>query len=119
MTRPFTITLRRDSSGGTPTLEPLGNRSAFSTRYRAILLVHGYNNSEREAMEAFRQFVAHVEQIEPSLVADMGIVFWPGDWRIPLFRKAAYPWRVSTARESASLLADYIESLRDDKGHPA
>jgi hypothetical protein len=119
MTRPFIITLRRDNSGGLPTLEPLGNKAAFSARYRAILLVHGYNNSESEALKAFNRFVSYIEQIEPRLVADMGVVFWPGDWRIPLFRKAAYPWRVITARESAGLLTDYLESLRDDQGRPA
>src|SRR5687767_6834595 len=119
MTRPFTVTLRRDSAGGRPVLEALGNRSAFSSRSRVILLVHGYNNSESEALESFSNFTAHIEQFAPNLVADMGIVFWPGDWRIPLFRKAACPWRVATARESAHLLTAYLEGLHDYQGRPA
>lgn len=118
MTRPFTVNLRKDTSGGTPVVEPLGDRAAFSLRSRAILLVHGYNNSESEALESFNSFTAHIEELAPRLIADMGIVFWPGDWRVPLFRMAAYPWRVATALESADLLAGYLESLRDYQGRP-
>jgi pimeloyl-ACP methyl ester carboxylesterase len=86
-------------------------RLGLLTRRHLILLIHGYNNSEREADEAYRGFeamqrsLAALPEGAPVAHGRLVDVYWPGDadWGIvsPLY----YPGSIRRARETARALA--------------
>lgn len=98
-------------------------RLALAIRQHLILLIHGYNNSEREADEAYRGFEAMQRRLaalpEDAPVAHDRLVdvYWPGDadWGIvsPLY----YPWSIRRARETARALAATLKEAVRASGY--
>lgn len=78
----------------------------LSGRTRALLLVHGYNNDETDARDAYNVLL---RALQPSVLNNFDCIVefqWPGD---SYFRKAVgaamYPQQIKTARAAARLLA--------------
>lgn len=77
-------------------------------RRRGILLIHGYNVNEEEAVHKLGEFRTALAQFSPTLLPDTFICTWAGNWNIPGLRPAAYPFMLRNARESAQTLLEVI-----------
>ncbi|MGH0034654.1 MAG: alpha/beta hydrolase [Myxococcota bacterium] len=80
---------------------------------RVALLVHGFNNDEREATEAY----AALRRNLPEGPAQVGCFHWPGDADFGWFRFAdflSYPDEIPDAREAARVLANHLVDLHRD-----
>lgn len=78
--------------------------------HRVVLLVHGYNNNQCEACEAFRSFLDNL----PSGLGRVGRFFWPGDADFGFLQWLdflSYPSEIPDARNSASSLAMFLASV--------
>ncbi len=87
------------------------------TRTRLVVLLHGYNNNQKEAEEAYQAFyevqlgLAHLangDDISPD--RNFLKVFWPGD-RWGVLGVAYYPWAIAMAETSARVLANVLVSI--------
>jgi Alpha/beta hydrolase of unknown function (DUF900) len=78
-------------------------------RRRAILLIHGYNVNEAEALSAMGLFRRTLAHYAPSLLDDTFLCTWAGNWNIPGLRPFAYPFMLHHARESALTLLEAIQ----------
>lgn len=80
-----------------------------------LLLVHGFNNNQREAREAFRKF----RRLLPRLQARVGEVLWPGDADFGFFQWfdfLSYPTEIPDARLSADRLAKHLINFKQISG---
>lgn len=72
-----------------------------------VLLIHGYNNNQDEACEAFEKFRA----LMPGGSYQIGRFFWPGDADFGYFQWMdflSYPTEIPDARVSAARLAEHL-----------
>jgi hypothetical protein len=84
-----------------------------------LLLIHGFNNTEDDAADAYGKFFRAMEQaLKKSHVAPDAVArfFWPGDLAVSPFRFApldavGYPKDIEQAFASAASLARYLEGL--------
>lgn len=77
---------------------------------RLILLIHGYNNSERAAREAFAKFHRHVRGDLPR--EQVWEFYWPGDHPEPFMSTLTYPVRVVIAPQVGGALARFLAGHR-------
>jgi hypothetical protein len=84
-----------------------------------MLLVHGYNVSERQAKKSFTRFEEIMKQHLSTLVENCCWVFWPGDAYIPGVRTLAYPFLVKNATACAAELADYLIACKASDHRPS
>lgn len=121
--RPARLNLRTQSVGGEVRDRPCANPATVLTgQWHLILLIHGYNNDEsaaREAYDGFRAVQRELGDLSPDQpVADGRLVdvYWPGDadWGIasPLY----YMWSIGKAQATAAKLADAIKRAVDQSG---
>jgi esterase/lipase superfamily enzyme len=80
----------------------------FQPRRRAVLLVHGYNVNETEAIKSLTDFREALGYFDPALAADTFICSWAGNWEIPILRPVAYPFMLRNAHESSETLLQAI-----------
>jgi pimeloyl-ACP methyl ester carboxylesterase len=90
------------------------------TRRECLVLVHGYNNHQGEAAEAYigfrnRQSAIFEDVDRERLEKRLGDAFWPGDakWIGPLdwLDFMFYPFAVGVARQAAPLLAELLQRM--------
>lgn len=79
---------------------------------RLILLIHGYNNSEKQAAAAYDRFF----ELAPALRSSAIAFFWPGD--NPVLKGASYMWEFDNARASAALLRTFLQDQVAPSGSP-
>jgi len=88
-------------------------------RIEAVVLVHGFNNHECEAAEAYLGFRSRqyslAKRIPPSLENVLADVLWPGDAAgrgvFDVADAAIYPGAVGTAKDAAPRLARHLRSM--------
>jgi pimeloyl-ACP methyl ester carboxylesterase len=114
------ISTRVDDRGG-----PVSNAvapSGFSLRApRAILLIHGFNVDRPSGEKGYGAFAALLQNNGVSNISVLGQLvgfLWPGDKNIRVIGALFYPAEMTSARESASLLADFLVKLRGPGGGP-
>lgn len=87
-------------------------RDWLQGRSHVVLLVHGFNVTQTAAVSGYGQFT--------GALAEVGHVFWPGDARGGFFiSTASYPWDVTSARDSADRLTDFLSTLFGPGGGPS
>jgi len=91
----------------------------FWPRRRAILLIHGYNVTEDEALDSLGQFRDALTYYAPALLQNTFVCTWAGNWDIPLLRPTAYPFILSKAKESADTLLEYLTDWYASPSAPA
>jgi hypothetical protein len=83
----------------------------MSEKLWRIILIHGFRNSERDALESYNNFRATLSEYSPFLAAHLFYVVWPGD---------AFPWiapqnyfseNVQAALAAARILARYLNKI--------
>jgi len=77
---------------------------------QAVLLVHGFNNNQKEARKAYEKFRANL----PTGIWRVGEVQWPGDADFGFLQWLdflSYPTEIPDARDSAERLAAFLAKL--------
>lgn len=107
MNRRTELTVRTSPHGG----EIASHVSAdpqLRTARRVTILVHGYNNSERQARRSYRQFLRNTSiGDKPLLTGQLCEFYWPGDFDTA-FSALSYPLQVARAHEAAERLRAYL-----------
>lgn len=89
---------------------------------RAVIFVHGYNNTRPVAREYYAKFTTALEKIygeSGRRVRDFLVAFhWPGDANLGPISFASYPLEISDAKASAEKLAAYLRELQGPNGGP-
>lgn len=91
-----------------------------------VLLVHGFNNTRKDALESYDAQIEHLKIVltgrvdEPDAIAAF---HWPGDVAMSPIRFApldalGYHFDIEQARQSANRLATFLDSLRPGTGSP-
>lgn len=82
---------------------------------RSIILVHGFNTSENDAMQGFASFEKALQRAlgfrSTAVLGHLCGVVWPGFHRIKAFSRATYSARISDAGTSGLRLADALNQL--------
>ena len=96
----------------------IGDR--ISGRSRALLFVHGYNNSQQDAERAYDTFSGHVfgASATGQTTFPMFGFFWPGDTHIKIISTLSYPTRIGPAKKSAERLFQYLQTATGPNGGP-
>jgi predicted alpha/beta hydrolase family esterase len=109
-------TRRHEHATGLP--EPVtgqGNSELERTR-RAVILIHGFANSEAAASDSYRELLSGLRDVfwpqPPEHFAEFFAFHWPGDHPSPVHRFASYPARVPVAQAAGERLADRLATLR-------
>ncbi len=110
MNRRTELTVRTRPSGGDLSSHVHADPPLIG-RSRLTILVHGYNNSERQARRAYRRFLLNslLADHRPS-VGQICEFYWPGDFAFP-GSFLSYPLQIPRAIEAAERLRDYLEQL--------
>ena len=112
--------LRRSAEGGKLLSPPTFHAQADAlTRRQCLVLVHGFNNTDSEAAEAYYGFRSREAEIfsvtDPASFEKMfGDVYWPGDADWSFFDKLdflVYPSAVHTAVHAAEELAELLVKM--------
>lgn len=116
------LCFRRDPRGGDvapPQLQPGNALTRFS---HIVLLVHGYNNDEREAQTAYRGFdrlqreLARIPEQQPVAGGRVVEVYWPGDSRWGIASFLYYMASIAKAVETAGVLAAALRAAANERG---
>lgn len=113
--------LRREREGGA-LRDPgaIENREDALVRRECVVLVHGYNNNDGEAAEAYlgfrdRQYALFSDTLAPALEKRLGDVFWPGDadWPGPVdwLDALVYPFALGRTTDAARVLAEALQRM--------
>jgi len=92
-----------------------------SGRSRLVVMIHGYNNTEDAARQAYEEMVRNLERLGPAaagFIADMAGFYWPGDAGLGFLSGASYPWEIRPAKDSAERLAAFLGTLAGPGGGP-
>src|SRR5688572_27715261 len=108
---PADIHLRTDMSGGDVWGCPKVDLPALCSSSRTIILLHGYNVDHTTAMQSFTDFQASLVYVVPQLKGQIFTCSWPGDWWVPLIRKAGYPKLVTNAITCSGILAKIVHEI--------
>jgi pimeloyl-ACP methyl ester carboxylesterase len=88
---------------------------------RIVLIVHGYNNDQREAADSYNDFYNELNQLLDNYqLQHIWEVYWPGFYpvrpsKIEPLSAASYPAQVLRAPHVAKALADHILALNGIK----
>jgi hypothetical protein len=85
--------------------------SFLVSRFRTVILVHGYNVSEGRALKSLGEFKAALSSCAPSLASGIFTCRWAGNWLTPIVRLLAYPLIVGNAEDSSEPFLQIIEDI--------
>ena len=109
----ITLSLRLQDVGGEVNIDPaVSDAGLLSSAQHLVLLIHGYNNSYKDAVEAYNGFHARQKELDSAARYGLGRtfveVYWPGDadWGVASF--LYYMGSIAHAKESAAVLAHYL-----------
>jgi hypothetical protein len=113
------LSVREQPAGGPVSAEvkpPAANFPLAGSRI--ALLIHGYNNTERDALDSYGQFLAD-SHIEGALAVGQVCEFvWPGDKPWGIVSALSYPLELSPAADSAAALYRFLKQLQAPGGWP-
>ena len=102
----------QDVGGETSSLPKVSDEAALLSAQHVVLLIHGYNNSLKEAVDAYNGF--HARQQDADSTARYGIgrtfveVYWPGDADWGMVSALFYMQSIRRAQETASAFAQFL-----------
>src|SRR5438445_10372650 len=85
--------------------------SFLVSRFRTVILVHGYNVSDGRALKSLGEFKAALSSCAPSLASGIFTCRWAGNWLTPIVRLLAYPLIVGNAEDSSEPFLQIIEDI--------
>ncbi|WFU68644.1 alpha/beta hydrolase [Bradyrhizobium sp. CB2312] len=81
------------------------------SRFRTVILVHGYNVSEKEALKSLGELKVALSSYAPSLASGIFTCRWAGNWITPIVRLLAYPQIIGNAEESSKPFLRIIKNI--------
>lgn len=120
--QPLVLSFRSADQGGDIRLQP--NMDQFYqnwSRSKLVLLIHGYNNPRKEAVDAYDGFISLQQQLanlppKGDFAPDRNLVevFWKGDdWGA--LSLLYYPYAVPNARQTAEALAAVLKTIAQQR----
>src|ERR1700761_2706864 len=88
---------------------------------RIVILIHGFNVDQSDGENSFNTFgglLANRGVPDLSVLGQVIGYLWPGDVNLGPISGASYPTEMGAARDSASLLAQFLVGLRGPNGSP-
>jgi hypothetical protein len=115
LSNPFTPTINYWSASGQAVSTP-----AFADLIKAfvssevVLLIHGYNNNQQEASDAYNNFVTHLKGTDRTVTANLIGVYWPGsNWEGALY----YMQALGQVKKVAPVLANGLYQIGKAKNY--
>jgi hypothetical protein len=90
---------------------PLASDRFMSEKLWRIILIHGFRNSERDALESYNRFRDTLSKYSTFFATHLFYVVWPGDafsWTTP---QNYFSENVQTALAGARILARYLNKI--------
>lgn len=87
---------------------PRASLPYFAAKKRRILLIHGYNVTEKSAAAAMYQLRENVSRQAEPLGSACFTVTWPGNRAVYLGGPAAYPWLKDIAVKTGAMLHRHL-----------
>lgn len=111
------LSVRAAAAGG-PVAPEVQPRDFVPLRSRLTLLVHGYNNTQGAADQAYGAFLqlSGLESLPGA--GQVCRFFWPGDARLGPLSFLSYPTELAPALESGARLHDFLQRLPVPGGWP-
>lgn len=116
------LSFRREPRGGATAPPPAESTNALARFDRVVLLIHGYNNDERDAEAAYRGFdrlqreLGQIPERQPVAGGRLVEVYWPGDANWGIFSFLFYMGSIGRALETADLLASALRTAAAARG---
>lgn len=112
------LSVRKQPIGGDVAASVSASGASMNGRREATLLIHGYNNSQKEADGSFDAFSNDLNAISPA--TDFGLFgfYWPGDTHIKIISALSYPVELGPAKDSATRLFEFLRGLSGPEGTP-
>lgn len=108
-------TRTRHSSDNAAEISPKENVRALRNAQHALILIHGFANSEVNASASYAKFVYNVDKfLYNGTLKDTVTVFgfhWPGSSRVPVYNFLSYTLRPGVATRAGSMLGDALYRL--------
>ncbi len=79
------------------------------TASTAIIFIHGYNTTKKDAETEYDTFIHHAPSLETA--GQACAFFWPGDRAWGPVSSASYPLEIKPAKASAALLAEFLAAV--------
>ncbi len=123
----YNLSVRVDQTGGGPVAARVNDPDELKTSnaHHILLLVHGFNNSPRDAKKSYAaqtKILARVlkgRRVAPDAIA---LFQWPGDLQVLLggavFNAVGYPGDINQALQAADRMAAYLSELAANSGTP-
>lgn len=111
---PGELSVRTATKGGgvAASVRELHGTAAGSRRM--IIFIHGFANNQHKANRSYKQMylrLADWKDLSPVRLRQVWWFYWPGDVNAPVVNQLSYPWQISRAKQSASLLATFLLEL--------
>jgi hypothetical protein len=88
-------------------------------RAAVLVLIHGYNVDQADALSAYGAFLDRMEQAAGRPIAMCALqFFWPGDETGKLLSTLSYPLQLKVASQAAPLLERYLSGVSGPGGTP-
>lgn len=113
------ISVRHDDVGGSVAQDVFPPPEKFTlTTSRILILIHGYNNTLKNARESYGEFLKNSGLDGMAKVGQVCGFFWPGDKDLSVFSFLSYPLEVTPAIKSAEALHRFLSKLKPPGGWP-
>jgi hypothetical protein len=104
----FSLNVREKDVGG-GLLPRVDAPSSVITASTMLILIHGYNNTRKEAVSDYDSFVRQAPALEVS--GQVCAFFWPGDRAWGPVSSASYALEITPAKASAALLGEFLAAV--------
>ncbi|TAL17855.1 alpha/beta hydrolase [bacterium] len=114
----YTLSVRTEISGGDVAdgVKCSWKEPSWS---KAVVLVHGFNVSQTEAVDSYRDFLSNTPlEASETLLGPVFMCFWPGDEPLPVLSELSYPLQIPKAKKSARKFAEFLRSRPTAAGWP-
>ena len=116
MDAPVVLSAREKPAGGA--VVAVRAPHAMPAVPRLVVLIHGYNNTEPSAAEAYAAFVARLDRLRARPWWTVALFFWPGDKPWSALSGLSYPAEIGAATRAARELRLFLATLRAPSGAP-
>ncbi|GAA4213252.1 hypothetical protein GCM10022289_45160 [Pedobacter jeongneungensis] len=113
----FELSLRNDHLSGRLSTDIRQHGTLPLDSRPIIILVHGFNNNYKQAMDSFDAFLANLKRstATSSMPKSICRLFWPGNLTNALASKLSYAQQVPKSLRCAAMLSDYLVDLAKAK----
>ncbi len=112
----FVWSAREKVTGGP--VVPVRSHDPMPAVSRVVVLVHGYNNTQRAARASYDAFLANAAGAAVGTFWPVAEFYWPGDKPWGPFSGLSYPLEIKSAQDAAHELCVFLRTLLGPGGAP-